>query len=191
LEVFAMAENELQFADRGAFRWWLEENGGCSDGVWLIFGKKGGAVTVAYSDAVEEALCFGWIDGHMQSIDDACYRRYFAPRRKHSNWSEKNKATAVRLENEGLMTAAGREKIDEAKQNGQWDKQAPAIGDSQVAFLDELLAAYEPAHSNFVAMPPSMKKTYARAYFDAKTDKGRASRIAWIVDRLNKNLKPM
>lgn len=90
------------------------------------------------------------------------------------------------------MTAFGREKIEEAKRNGQWD--APdlmALGEKEVAVLSALLEGYEPAFTNFQAMPLSVKKTYTRAYFDAKTDAGREKRLAWMVDRLNQNLRPM
>ena len=90
------------------------------------------------------------------------------------------------------MTDYGRAKIAEAKQNGQWDApKSPAVTEEQIAFLSGLLKAYEPAYANFQAMSLSVKKTYTRAYFDAKTDAGREKRILWMVDRLNKNLKPM
>ncbi|HBM98952.1 MAG TPA: hypothetical protein DD413_05950, partial [Ruminococcus sp.] len=106
--------------------------------------------------------------------------------------SEKNKALVKSLEEQGLMTDFGREKIQEAKNNGQWDAPKPAaITDEQIACLSHLLEEYEPAFSNFQNMSLSVKKTYTRAYFDAKTDVGREKRIVWMVDRLNKNLKPM
>lgn len=182
----------LEFADRAAFHTWLEKNSTSSDGVWLLFGKKGGPVTLSAKEALEEALCFGWIDGQMQSIDDKTYKKYFSSRRANSNWSGKNKALAAQLEQQGKMTDRGRAKIEEAKKNGQWEKpKAPPVADEQIAVLTSLLKEYEPAYTNFLTMSPSVKKTYTRAYFDAKTDAGRASRIAWIVDRLNKNLKPM
>ncbi len=182
----------LQFPDRTAFRAWLENNSTSSVGVWLLFGKKGGPTTIAANDALEEALCFGWIDGQMQSLDDKTYKKYFSIRRKNSKWSEKNKSLAEQLEQQGKMTAFGRVKIEEAKQNGQWDKpKAPPVLDEQIAFLSNLLQKYQPAYTNFLAMSPSVKKTYTRAYYDAKTDASRASRIAWMVERLNKNLKPM
>ena len=90
------------------------------------------------------------------------------------------------------MTDLGREKIEAAKKNGQWD--APdlmAVGEKEVAVLSTILEGHEPAFTNFQAMPLSVRKTYTRAYFDAKTDAGREKRLAWIVERLNKNLKPM
>jgi uncharacterized protein YdeI (YjbR/CyaY-like superfamily) len=182
----------LQFPDRMSFRNWLTENGTNSGGVWLLFGKKGGPATLSANDALEEALCFGWIDGQMQSIDEKSYKKYFSPRRANSKWSEKNKSLVGELEIRGIMTDFGKAKIEEAKKNGQWDKpKAPPESDEQITALSDLLKAYEPAFTNFSAMSPSVKKTYTRAYYDAKTDAGRVSRLTWIVDRLNKNLKPM
>lgn len=182
----------IQFASRDEFRNWLIDNGTSIDGVWLLFGKPGGPKTIKAADALEEALCYGWIDGQMQSIDDKSYIKYFTQRRQNSKWSDKNKAIVLQLEKQGIMTDYGRAKIEEAKKNGQWDKpKAPAITDEQIVVLSDLLKAYEPAYTNFQAMPPSVRKTYTRAYFDAKTDAGRSSRLSWMVERLNKNLKPM
>lgn len=183
----------LEFSSREAFRAWLSEHCLTSGGVWLLFGKAGGPRTLKAGEALEEALCFGWIDGQMRRIDDTSYKKYFAPRREESKWSEKNKALVQKLEERGLMTGPGRKKVEEAKENGQWD--APdlmvAVAEEQVACLAALLEAYEPAFSNFQAMPPSVRKTYARAYYDAKTEAGREKRLGWIVDRLNQNLRPM
>ncbi|MDE5938705.1 MAG: YdeI/OmpD-associated family protein [Lachnospiraceae bacterium] len=182
----------LQFSDRETFREWLSEHCLSEDGIWLLFGKAGGPKTIKAGEALEEALCFGWIDGQMQSIDDKTYKKYFSMRRENSKWSEKNKALVKALEERGLMTDFGRKKIEEARQNGQWDAQKPAaVTEEQIACLSELLKEYEPAYTNFQAMSPSVKKTYTRAYLDAKTEAGREKRIAWMVDRLNKNLKPM
>lgn len=182
----------LEFANREDFRKWLSENSLTSDGVWLLFGKAGGPRTIKAGEALEEALCFGWIDGQMQSIDEKTYRKYFSMRREKSKWSEKNKVLAQRLEEQGLMTDPGRRKIEEAKRNGLWYAPDPmAVTEEQVAQVSALLEGCEPARTNFLAMPPSVRKTYARAYFDAKTDAGRERRIAWMVGRLNQNLKPM
>ncbi len=107
-------------------------------------------------------------------------------------WSEKNNALTKSLEKRGLMTEYGRKKIEEAKSNGQWNAQkSMVITDEHIFELSTILKKYELAYMNFQSMPPSVKKTYAKAYFDAKTDDGRKKRIAWMVDRLNKNLKPM
>ena len=182
----------MEFANREDFRNWLSAHCQSNVGVWLLFGKAGGPKTIKAGEALEEALCFGWIDGQMQSIDSKTYKKYFSIRRENSKWSEKNKTLAQSLEKQGLMTSFGRKKMEEAKKNGQWyAPNAMAVSEEQIAQLWALLEGYEPACTNFGAMPLSVKKTYTRAYFDAKTDAGRERRIAWLVDRLNKNLRPM
>ena len=182
----------MEFADREEFRQWLSDHCLSNAGVWLLFGKAGGPKTIKASEALEEALCFGWIDGQMQSIDDKTYKKYFSLRRKDSKWSEKNKALVKGLEEQGLMTGWGRKKIEEAKENGQWDApKSPTVTEEQIAFLSDLLKVYEPAYANFQAMYLSFKKNYTRAYFVAKTVGGREKRFVWMGDRLNRNLKPM
>ena len=182
----------MHFVSRNEFRNWLEENSRSGGGVWLLFGKPGGPKTIKAGEALEEALCFGWIDGQMRSVDDKTYIKYFSARRENSRWSDKNKAIAEDLEKRGIMTDYGRMKIEEARKNGQWDKpKAPPVTDEQIAHLSGLLKEHEPAWMNFQAMSPSIKKTYTRAYYDAKTDDGRARRIAWMVERLKQNLGPM
>ncbi len=96
------------------------------------------------------------------------------------------------LEEQGRMTAYGISKIEEAKKNGQWYVQnSLEITQKEIDSLSIILREYEPAYSNFQAMSFSIKKTYVKAFLDAKTASGREKRIAWLVDRLNKNLKPM
>nr|WP_197714783.1 YdeI/OmpD-associated family protein [Maliibacterium massiliense] len=182
----------LQFASPEAFRAWLQANGASSEGVWLLFGKAGGPRTLKASEALEEALCYGWIDGQMRRVDDCAYIKYFSMRRARSKWSEKNKSIAARLEKEGRMTDAGRAKIREAKEGGQWDAvRPPGVTQEQVDALSALLRQYALAFTHFTAMSPSVQRTYARAYFDAKTERGRAQRLSWMVARLEQNLKPM
>lgn len=186
-----MAE-DLIFSTRDAFRTWLVGNCESAEGVWLLFGKAGGPKTLKAGEALEEALCFGWIDGQMQSIDEKSYRKYFAQRRANSKWSEKNKGLVENLEKQGIMTDYGRAKIEEAKQNGQWSAPKPQQAtQDQIEQVAAVLEGHEPAHANFLVMSPSVKKTYARAYFDAKTDAGREKRLAWMIGRLDQNLKPM
>lgn len=181
-----------QFCNREEFRKWLIEHCLSNEGIWLLFGKADGPNTINANEALEEALCFGWIDGQMKSIDDKAYKKYFCQRRENSKWSEKNKALVEQLEQQGIMTDYGRRKIEEAKQNGQWCIEKPAaIAKEQIALIASILKEFEPAYSNFMSMSPSVQKTYTRAYLDAKTDAGRAKRISWMVERLNKNLKPM
>lgn len=182
----------LKFTSRADFRNWLKDNALSDKGVWLLFGKTAGEKTLSANDALEEALCFGWIDGQIRRIDDKNYIKYFAQRRKGSKWSAKNKAAAEKLEKQGLMSAYGKAKMKEAKENGRWDApKAQSITEEQIAFLADLLKKHKTAHKNLQAMPPSVKKTYTRAYFDAKTAEGRDKRLSWIIERLNKNLRPM
>lgn len=186
-----MSEN-LLFGTRAEFRSWLEENATSPDGFWLLFGKQGGPKTLKANEALEEALCFGWIDGLMKRLDETSYIKYFAARRPNSKWSDNNKALVADLEERGLMTDLGRAAIVEAKKNGQWDAPKPgAVTDEHIDAIAQVLEGVEPARTNFLAMSPSVKKTYARAYFDAKTDAGREKRLAWMIERLNQNLKPM
>ncbi|MDE6407318.1 MAG: YdeI/OmpD-associated family protein [Anaeroplasmataceae bacterium] len=182
----------FKFNNREEFRNWLVEHCLSNDGIWLLFGKSGGPKTIKANEALEEALCFGWIDGQMQSIDDKTYKKYFSMRRENSMWSEKNKALVQSLEQQGRMTEYGRKKIEEAHKNGQWNKSNKVeITEEQIQFLSTLLKQYEPAYTNFNSMSSSVKKTYTKAYLAAKTEEGRKNRIAWMVERLNQNLKPM
>lgn len=183
----------LTFKTRTEFRVWLADNCISSDGVWLRFGKTKKLITLKANEALEEALCFGWIDGVMKRVDEDSYIKYFSARRKGSKWSEKNKSIVEDLETRGLMTDFGRGKIKEAKNNGQWDKATKPsdVSNQDIETVISLLKEYEQAYINFQKMSPSVQKTYTRAYFDAKTEAGRVKRLAWMVDRLSKNLKPM
>ena len=183
----------LCFKTREEFRNWLSDNCQSSNGVWLLFGKNKELVTIKAGEALEEALCFGWIDGLMKSVDDNSYVKYFSSRRTNSKWSEKNKTLADSLEKRGLMTGYGRQKIEEAKKNGQWDKagKPSAVTEDQIELVSSLLKENEEAYTNFQGMPPSVKKTYTRAYLDAKTEEGRTKRLEWMTGRLEKNLNPM
>jgi len=99
----------LNLTSRREWRNWLSEHHGSKDGVWLIFYKKSsGKATIDYDEAVEEAVCFGWIDGQLKRIDDRRYVRRFTQRRQGSNWSDSNRQRALRLLREGKMTEAGR-----------------------------------------------------------------------------------
>jgi Uncharacterized protein conserved in bacteria len=182
----------LKFPDRQAFRAWLECHCSESGGVWLLFGKKGGPVTLSANEALEEALCFGWIDGQMQSLDGASYKKYFARRTAKSNWSEKNKKLAQNLVDRGMVARPGLAAINAARRRGEWDKsRRGGVDDGQIRDFIAVLKPYGAAYANLSAMPMSVQKTYAGFYFDAKQEKTRETRLARIVDRLNRNLKPM
>jgi uncharacterized protein YdeI (YjbR/CyaY-like superfamily) len=185
-------EEQLLFADRVEFREWLVANHSNSKGVWLTFGKSGQLRTIKAEEALEEALCFGWIDGQMRSIDETRYIKKFTPRRKGSRWSEKNKRIAVRLIEEGLMTEKGLAAIEQAKKDGIWDSAKPEpISDEQIAALIEELKGSEPALSNFQNMSRSIRATYTAHYLSAKSNETRKRRLEQIIDRLNENKKPM
>lgn len=188
-----MQKDVLCFGTRKEFREWLWRNCLSGEGVWLQFGKTDEVKTLKAGEALEEALCFGWIDGVMKKIDDNSYIKYFSMRKKNSKWSVKNKALVAELETKGLMTEYGRKKIEEAKRNGQWEHAAAPsdIAQEQIEMVALLLKENEPAYANFQNMPASVKKTYTRAYLDAKTEDGRLKRLAWMMGRLEKNLKPM
>ena len=182
----------LTFTDRQAFRAWLGKHGTESDGVWLLIGKKGKFVTLSAGDALEEALCHGWIDGQMQSLDEHTYKKYFARRLPKSKWSVKNKELAQTLMEKGLMTRQGLEAIERARKNGLWDDaKRVIINDEQIQMFREIIQPYEPAYNNLQAMSHSVQRTYTGFYLDAKSDKTRQARLEKIIDRLNRNLKPM
>ncbi len=190
--MMKMDVTELLFVSRGDFRAWLKKSAETRNGVWLVFGKTQALITVSANDALEEALCFGWIDGQMKSIDRTKYKKYFCRRRPRSPWSEKNKKTVERLREKGLMTELGEKAVEDAKRNGMWEApKGGSITAEQVEAFAERLVGIAPAYENFKAMPLSVRTTYTRRYLSFKTEEARQRDFEKIVDRLNKNLKPM
>jgi uncharacterized protein YdeI (YjbR/CyaY-like superfamily) len=184
--------SELLFSSRQAFREWLEKNARESEGVWLIFRKDKTAETLTANEALEEALCFGWIDGQMKSTDETEYLKYFARRRKKSVWSDKNRKTVEALRKAGRMTELGEAAVREAMGNNTFYTPKPdPVTEEQITALAERLRSFYPAYKNFQQMPPSVKRTYTRAYLAPKTEEARQRGFEKITDRLNKNLKPM
>jgi uncharacterized protein YdeI (YjbR/CyaY-like superfamily) len=119
----------IHFATAEEWRRWLEQHHTTNDDVWLSISKKHATTpSVTLQEAMQEAICFGWIDSSMQPIDGERYALRFTPRRKTSNWSERNKEWAAKLIEERRMTEAGFARIEEAKQNGRWDKARRADG---------------------------------------------------------------
>jgi uncharacterized protein YdeI (YjbR/CyaY-like superfamily) len=183
---------EPQFESRNLFREWLSENFDTSGGVWLMFDKTKPSKTLSANDALEEALCFGWIDGHIKSIGETKYMKYFARRRANSHWSDKNKRLVETLRDKRLMADAGENAIKNAIKSGQWDAaRSEQPTNEQVELLTEKLRGISPAFENFCAMSPSVRKTYTRRYLSFKSEEARERDFARIVDRLNKNMKPM
>lgn len=187
-----MNEEILKFANRSEFRKWLYENKNADEGYWLLFRKKGEPKIITAAEALEEALCFGWIDGQMKSIGDIEYLKYFSKRRKKSKWSEKNKGLVGELRKQGLMTEFGEEAVNIAKQNGMWDMPKPApVSQTQINEFKETIKPYAKAYENFFKMSPSEQKKYTGFYFDAKTDNGKSRRLEKIITMLNEGKKLM
>jgi uncharacterized protein YdeI (YjbR/CyaY-like superfamily) len=117
-----VSEDEVvELADRADWRTWLERNHERATSVWLVTWKKPtGRPRVDYDAAVEEALCFGWVDSRSRSVDDERTSIFFTPRRSKSNWSASNVARIEKLEAAGLLREAGRQAVDEAKRSGSW-----------------------------------------------------------------------
>jgi uncharacterized protein YdeI (YjbR/CyaY-like superfamily) len=183
---------ELIFSTRSDFRIWLSEHAETSDGVWLVFGKAKSLVTLSANDALEEALCFGWIDGQMKSIDETKYVKYFARRREKSVWSDKNKKLVETLRAKKLMTELGEQAVEAAIRNGEWNAEKQgAISDEDVAAFAARLIGSSPACENFYNMPPSVQRTYTKRYLSFKSEESRQKDLKKIVERLNNNLKPM
>ncbi len=183
---------ELCFTTRGDFRTWLSKNAETNNGAWLMFGKTKTVVTLTANDALEEALCFGWIDGQMKSIDSTRYVKYFARRREKSVWSEKNKKIVEMLRNKKMMTPLGEKAVEAAVKNGSWNAaKSDPITEEQVKEFTKKLTGLMPAYDNFKNMSPSVQRTYTRRHLSFKSEEARQRDFERIVDRLNKNLKPM
>ena len=183
---------ELLFPSRNDFRTWLVENAKMSAGVWLVFGKTKEVVSLTANDALEEALCFGWIDGQMKSIDNTKYLKYFARRREKSPWSDKNKKMVEILRERGTMTELGEQAVEIAKRNGEWDThKRNAITDEHVETFAKKLVGISPAHENYNKMSRSVRLSYTGRYLSFKSEEARQRDFEKIIDRLNKNLKPM
>jgi uncharacterized protein YdeI (YjbR/CyaY-like superfamily) len=179
------------FATREQWRRWLAANHATAKEMWLIFHKKHvGEAGLTYIDALEEALCFGWIDGILKRIDGRKHTIRFCPRRNKSIWSEQNKRRVAKLIEEGRMTQAGLAKIDEAKANGEWDKAAVREDITVVPEeLTEALAGNEKARLNFEGLAPSYRRQFIYRVAIAKRAETRQKRIEETIDLLVRNKK--
>lgn len=175
---------------RAEWRKWLAANHSISKGIWLILVKKGARLAgIMYSDAVEEALCFGWIDSRPGTLDTERYRLYFSPRKPGSVWSRLNKQRIRKLVKEGNMTSAGLTKIEAAKKDGSWNK-LDAIDRLEIPMdLLEQLSANEEAKRNFEGFSPSSKKIILFWIASAKRDETRQRRIEETVRLAAQNIK--
>ncbi len=149
--VVAEQAEDLVVADVEAWRAWLADNVDLQPGVWLVLAKKGttSPTSLTYQQALEEALCQGWIDGQTRRFDDATYRQRFTPRRKRSLWSQRNVGIVARLVEEGRMQPNGLAEVARAKADGRWD--AAYAGPATIEMPDDLAAALaaEPAAQRF------------------------------------------
>lgn len=178
--------------DRQEWRKWLEENAATSRGVWLIYYKQGsGKPCVSYEEAVEEALCFGWIDSRANALDSESYVQHFSPRKPKSPWSKPNKQRVEKLIQQGLMTAAGLKTIEAAKQNGGWNVYDAIEELTMQEDLREALAANKTAHTNFEAFSNSSKKQLLWWVESAKRADTRLKRIEQIVLSAEQNRNPL
>jgi uncharacterized protein YdeI (YjbR/CyaY-like superfamily) len=169
-------------SDRAAWRSWLEANHDASTGIWLQLEKVGPAGRLKYEEAVEEALCFGWIDGQVRGVDATRYVRLFTPRKPKSDWSRVNKQRVERLQRDGLMTAAGLAAIETAVRTGSWSI-LDAVEEMVVPDdLAEALSADATAKGNFDAFPASARKDYLYWVLSAKRPATRAERVRKAVE---------
>jgi uncharacterized protein YdeI (YjbR/CyaY-like superfamily) len=176
---------------RKAWRAWLQKHHASSAGVWLVFAKKAsGLPTVTYNDAVEEALCFGWIDGLMHPVDDTFYKQAFTPRKPRSRWAASNKARVEKMIAAGLMTDAGLKVIELAKQAGTWGAFDAVEAMIMPDDFKRALSAAPAAKKGFEAYTPGVKKQCLYYLNDAKRPETRAKRIASLVKAAAEGRKP-
>ena len=180
--------DSLTAPTRADWRQWLANHHDSETNVWLrIYRKNGNISSVTYSEAVDEALCFGWIDSTARKGDETYHLQYFARRKPKSNWSRVNKEKVARLTADGLMTPAGQKLIDLAKETGTWTaldelEDGTAPPDLQTAF-----DANPTAQVNFNAFPRSVKRGILEWLLNAKTGVTRQKRIADIVAKAQQN----
>ncbi len=168
--------------DRASWRAWLERHHATARGVWLVYNKLGsGRTRLAYADAVEEALCFGWIDSRPNKIDDARYMQLFTPRKVGSGWSRINKERIDRLLGAGQIAPAGLAKIEAAKRDGSWERLDSAEAYEMHEELRVALEANEAARRHFDAFPASTRKGLLGWVAQAKRPETRARRIEELV----------
>jgi uncharacterized protein YdeI (YjbR/CyaY-like superfamily) len=184
---------KLYVTNRDDWRSWLQKNYDAKKEVWLIYYKKHtGKPRIPYDDAVEEAMCFGWIDSTVQRIDDEKYAQKFTPRNAKSKWSELNIQRAKKMIREGRMTKAGLTKFKETKtQNKSGLKATPSKKKLFIpSDLKKVLVTNKKAWDNFNKFAPSYKKLYIRWIKDAKKRETRERRIKQTVKWSAQNKKP-
>ena len=168
--------------DRAGWREWLIANHATSKGVYLVSWRRAtGRTSVPYEEAVEEALCVGWVDASGRTLDEERGIQWFAPRRPRSGWARSNKERVARLEAAGLMLPAGRAAVDEAKRNGTWtlldDVENLVVPDDLAGALD----GSPPARTNWDAFPKSARRAMLGWVVQARRPETRAERVERIA----------
>jgi uncharacterized protein YdeI (YjbR/CyaY-like superfamily) len=182
--------NSVHPLTRAAWREWLQENHTRQEGVWLISYKQAaGKPHISYDEAVEEALCFGWIDATANKLDDERTMLWFAPRKARTGWSALNKRRIETLLAAGLITPAGLAKIEAAKQDGSWSKLDAVEALEIPPDLQAALDANPTARDYFNAFPRSAKRAILVWLVDAKRAETRAKRVAETVRLAAENVR--
>lgn len=171
-------ETTVSIGSRAEWREWLAENHALQAGVWLVYFKKASKrQSISYDEAVEEAICFGWVDSKPRKLDDMQAMLYFSPRKKGSGWSKANKDRVAKLTKAGLMMPAGLAKVEAAKKDGSWSKldavEALVIPED----LKLAMQAFPKAAGNFEAFPRSVKRSILEWITNAKKAETRTKRI--------------
>lgn len=188
----AEAERETVHVKNAAeLRRWFEKNHANSPSVWLTINKKDGRKPgVYYEEAVEEALCFGWIDGRINPLDSDQYRLLFSPRKPGGTWARSNKERVAKLIEQGRMTQAGLAKIEAAKRDGSWDA-LDALDNLDIPpDLERALSRNTTARKTFESWSDSYKKRIIFWIGSAKREETRAKRVAETVSAASEQKKP-
>lgn len=177
----------VEMPDQARWRAWLEENHETAAGAWLKLAKKGaGKRTVDHSQALEEALCFGWIDGQARRYDEDYYVIRFTPRRRRSVWSQINREKALRLIEEGRMAPAGLAQVDAAQADGRWENAyEPPSRATVPEDFQRALAANPKAREFFDSLTGSTRYAFLYRLHHVRGPARRAARIAGYIERLS------
>lgn len=182
---------KLHVTNRDDWRAWLRKNHSTKKEIWLIYYKRRtGKPRILYDDAVEEALCFGWIDSLVKKIDDEKFAQKFTPRKGKSKWSEANKKRSRKMIKEGKMTKGGLAKIREAKSNGEWFKTVPIKKGLVIpAYVKKAFATNEKALDTFNNLANGYKRQIVGWITSAKREKTRKRRLTEVIQLLEQNKK--
>jgi uncharacterized protein YdeI (YjbR/CyaY-like superfamily) len=173
---------------RSAWRAWLEANHATAGGAWLIMWRpSSGRECLDYEAAVQEALCFGWVDSTGRPVDARRNRQYYAPRKTRSPWAATNKARVERLLAEGRMAPAGLRAIERAKSNGSWEVLDSVERLEIPDDLEKALEARPPAATHFAAFPPSARKMQLAWIALAQRLETRATRVTTVAEAAARN----